>query len=79
MDSGKPATLNCSILGFPITSLVWYKDGRPLLPDNNHVFKSDTLLEITSVRRQDQGMYQCFALDGDVETQATAQLLLGGK
>ncbi|XP_053408969.1 cell adhesion molecule DSCAM-like isoform X3 [Mercenaria mercenaria] len=77
VDSGKPATFNCSILGFPVTNVLWFKDGHPLLPDDLHVFKSATLLEITVVRRQDQGMYQCFALDGDVETQATAQLLLG--
>lgn len=77
VDSGKLASFNCSILGFPITSVLWYKDGQPLLPDENHIFKSDTLLEVTAVRRQDQGMYQCFALDDDVETQATAQLLLG--
>lgn len=78
VDSGKSANFNCSILGYPITSVLWYKDGMPLLPDDNHNFKSSTLLEVIAVRRQDQGMYQCFALDDDVETQATAQLLLGG-
>lgn len=78
VDSGKTATFNCSVHGFPVASVVWYKDGSTLKLDDQHVvLKTNTVLEVNNVNRQDQGMYQCFAMDGETETQATAQLLLG--
>lgn len=78
IDSGGNAILNCTITGTPLVSVQWYKNGDRLIPDDRIVYKSTSVLEIRSVAREDQGMYQCFASDFDEETQAAAQLLLGG-
>lgn len=56
--------------------ITWYKDGRQL-PQSSRT--GDTLL-ITSVDRDDKGMYQCVVRRQESDTfQASAELQLGGK
>ena len=46
MNSTDPVILNCSIRGYPLSTLNWRKDGTPLDPDGSHI-------NITTFRRQD--------------------------
>ena len=46
INSTDNATLNCSLQGYPLSSLQWMKDGTPLTPDGSHI-------TITTFRRQD--------------------------
>lgn len=56
--------------------ITWYKDGRQL-PQSARL--GDTLL-ISSVNREDKGMYQCVVRRHESDTfQASAELQLGGK
>jgi len=78
-DSGETAVFNCTVAGSPLEAVTWFVNGRPLLPDVRRIVRDVTVLEVLGVGRQDQGMYQCFASGPHSETQAAAQLLLGGK
>ncbi|ESO90667.1 hypothetical protein LOTGIDRAFT_163887 [Lottia gigantea] len=77
VDAGLTATYNCSTSGYPINSVTWYKDGKPLVVDERVYILADTTLIIRDVKRQDQGMYQCFLANQKEVTQGTAQLTLG--
>lgn len=56
--------------------ITWYKDGRQL-PQSARL--GDTLI-ISSVNREDKGMYQCVVRRHESDTfQASAELQLGGK
>ena len=46
ISSNDAVTLNCSLQGFPVSTLRWRKDGTPLDPDGSHI-------SITTFRRQD--------------------------
>jgi len=80
VDSGQTALFNCTVSGHPITSVVWFKNGALLnTRDERITVQSDTVLEITDIHRQDQGMYQCIVSNEETSSQGTSQLLLGGK
>ncbi|GIZ02797.1 down syndrome cell adhesion molecule-like protein Dscam2 [Caerostris extrusa] len=59
-ESGRSATLNCSVQGYPVHSITWFKDTRHLVTSNRVRLIANQVLHITSVLREDQGMYQCF-------------------
>ena len=46
INSNDPVILNCSLQGYPLSTLRWRKDGTPLDPDGSHI-------TITPFRRQD--------------------------
>ena len=46
INSTDPVILNCSLRGYPLSTLRWRKDGTPLDPDSSHI-------NITTFRRQD--------------------------
>ena len=46
ISSTDPVILNCSLRGYPLSTLRWMKDGTPLDPDGSHI-------TITTFRRQD--------------------------
>ena len=57
----------------------WYKDGRPILSGSSGRVTGDSLV-VSSVGREDRGMYQCLVRRAEGETaQASAELQLGGK
>ncbi|OWF38939.1 Down syndrome cell adhesion molecule [Mizuhopecten yessoensis] len=77
IDSGQTAVFNCTVSGYPITSITWYKNGELLVADDRISIQSDTVLEIVDISRQDQGMYQCIVTNDEASSQGTSQLLLG--
>nr|XP_018897402.1 PREDICTED: Down syndrome cell adhesion molecule-like protein Dscam2 isoform X3 [Bemisia tabaci] len=55
----------------------WYKDGRPILSGSSGRVTGDSLV-VSSVGREDRGMYQCLVRRAEGETaQASAELQLG--
>ena len=46
ISSTDPVILNCSLRGYPLSTVRWQKDGTPLDPDGSHI-------TITTFRRQD--------------------------
>lgn len=64
--------------GLPITSLIWLKNGKPLVGDKGFRHVKDTL-QFPNVQREDQGIYQCLIASDIDSAQASAELVLGGK
>lgn len=79
VDSGQPAVFNCSVEGYPIKSIKWFKNGHPLVKENRMTIQDETYLTINEVNRMDQAMYQCVITNDNDGAQGTAQLLLGGE
>lgn len=72
VDFGRPAVFTCQYTGNPIKTISWMKDGKPI----GH---SDATLRIESVKKEDNGMYQCFVRNDQESAQASAELKLGGR
>ncbi|XP_048510955.1 Down syndrome cell adhesion molecule-like protein Dscam2 isoform X2 [Athalia rosae] len=77
VDLGKPAYLTCSANGFPQTALYWLKDGQPLRTGARVRAVSRERISVTSVAREDRGMYQCFVRNEHEMAQGIAELRLG--
>ncbi|KAH9373260.1 hypothetical protein HPB48_005005 [Haemaphysalis longicornis] len=73
---GMPAEFNCSVEGQPVHRVTWRKDGAQLLPDGRIELLAEDRLRIQTVRREDAGMYQCFAANDRDSCQASARLRL---
>lgn len=72
-------TFNCSIRGYPVSTVRWTKDSRFLKDSSRIRIASKNQLMLTSVRREDHGIYQCFAGNDGDSAQAAAQIMIGGK
>ncbi|XP_015601116.1 Down syndrome cell adhesion molecule-like protein Dscam2 isoform X2 [Cephus cinctus] len=77
VDLGKPAYLTCSASGFPQAALYWLKDGQPLRTGARVRSVSRGQISVTSVAREDRGMYQCFVRNEHEMAQGIAELRLG--
>uniref|UniRef100_A0A1A9WXF4 Ig-like domain-containing protein n=1 Tax=Glossina brevipalpis TaxID=37001 RepID=A0A1A9WXF4_9MUSC len=67
----------CSISGFPKQSISWLKDGQPLRSGARVRLLSKEHIRITSITKEDKGMYQCMVKNDIESVQATAELRLG--
>ncbi|XP_077560088.1 cell adhesion molecule Dscam1-like isoform X1 [Haemaphysalis longicornis] len=80
VDLGRPVTFNCSARGFrgSVSATWWMHDGAPVKasPPRLVLRLDDQRLHISSVVREDAGVYQCFVRYGDATAQASAQLRL---
>lgn len=83
VDLGKDAEFQCSVTGQPRPVISWAKDGLPVREGSSGRSKvtgnDGSMLRISSIVRDDKGMYQCFAKNDYEMVQATAELRLGGK
>ncbi|XP_048270397.1 Down syndrome cell adhesion molecule-like protein Dscam2 isoform X5 [Bombus terrestris] len=81
VDLGKDAEFQCSVTGQPIPVIFWTKDGLPVGESasgrSKITGKDGSTLRVSSVVRDDKGMYQCFAKNDYEMVQATAELRLG--
>ncbi|XP_067203911.1 cell adhesion molecule Dscam2-like isoform X2 [Linepithema humile] len=81
VDLGKDAEFQCSITGKPHPVISWAKDGLPMREGSSGRSKitgnDGSTLRISSIVRDDKGMYQCFAKNDYEMVQATAELRLG--
>ncbi|KAI4491203.1 hypothetical protein M0802_010299 [Mischocyttarus mexicanus] len=82
VDLGKDAEFQCSVTGRPVPVISWAKDGLPVREGSSGRTKitenGGSTLHISSIVRDDKGMYQCFAKNDYEMVQATAELRLGG-
>ncbi|KFM81636.1 Down syndrome cell adhesion molecule-like protein Dscam2, partial [Stegodyphus mimosarum] len=74
LNIGQEATFNCNVTGYPVHSVTWKKDQRQLAASSRVRLLSRDVLHITSVRREDRGMYQCFVYNEADAAQGTAEL-----
>lgn len=79
-DVGSTITYNCSHSGYPIESIEWYHNAKPLYHlDNRISLINKNILIISKIQRQDRGVYQCIVRNDKDSQQASAVLDLGGK
>jgi hypothetical protein len=69
----------CTASGFPQAALYWLKDGQPLRTGARVRTVSSERISVTSVAREDRGMYQCFVRNEYEMAQGIAELRLGGE
>ncbi|CAG0912292.1 unnamed protein product [Notodromas monacha] len=72
VEFGRSSSMTCVTGGNPINSVTWYKDGSKLSHDGE-------TLTISSVKKEDRGMYQCFVRNDQESAQGTGELKLGGR
>ncbi|XP_020714029.1 Down syndrome cell adhesion molecule-like protein Dscam2 [Ceratitis capitata] len=77
VNLGKTANLICSISGFPKQTIIWLKDGQPLRSGARVRLLSTEHIRITSITKEDKGMYQCIVKNDLESAQGTAELRLG--
>ncbi|KAM7292179.1 Down syndrome cell adhesion molecule homolog, partial [Ixodes scapularis] len=78
VDVGRTANLSCRVAGHPVHGVQWTLNGRPLAKgDPRFTLLSRDLLQVSSVQRDDRGMYQCLAFNQRDSAQGTAQLVIG--
>ncbi|XP_044765827.1 tyrosine-protein phosphatase 69D [Coccinella septempunctata] len=77
----KTIKLHCTIQGYPIDEIAWFKNGQMLERDSwkveslNQTVKNTTL-EISSVSKNDNGTYMCFASTNVESTNRTTMILV---
>ncbi|XP_050541670.1 cell adhesion molecule Dscam2 isoform X2 [Daktulosphaira vitifoliae] len=80
-DSTKSAQFICTVNGYPINRILWYKNGQPLMHLNGRVRVTSTankhILILSSLNKDDQGIYQCFGINDWDTAFDNAQILLG--
>lgn len=83
IDLGKDAEFQCAVQGQPPPTISWAKDALPIREGTSGRTKitgnGGTVLHVSSITRDDKGMYQCFAKNDYEMVQATAELRLGGE
>ncbi|RWS15521.1 Down syndrome cell adhesion molecule-like protein, partial [Dinothrombium tinctorium] len=78
VDVGNQAVFRCRILGHPVKSVTWLKNGKAVKMGARINLISRDILRIESVQREDKGMFQCI-IGNDIETaQGAGQLDIGG-
>ncbi|XP_064480133.1 cell adhesion molecule Dscam1-like [Ornithodoros turicata] len=59
--SGDAVTLNCTVSGYPVRSVTWTKNSRPVQPSRRIALLNRYALRIHAVQSEDSGIYQCIA------------------
>ncbi|KAL7034690.1 hypothetical protein ACKWTF_008060 [Chironomus riparius] len=77
VDVGKSADLKCMISGMPQANIWWIKDGQPLRTGSRVRIISKDQIHITSISKDDQGMFQCFVKNDVDMAQGVAEISLG--
>nr|XP_042896210.1 Down syndrome cell adhesion molecule-like protein Dscam2 isoform X1 [Parasteatoda tepidariorum] len=74
LNTGQEGTFTCNVSGYPVHTISWKKDQRPIVPSNRIQLVTRDVLHITALRREDRGMYQCFVYNENDGAQGTAEL-----
>ncbi|XP_076342768.1 cell adhesion molecule Dscam1-like isoform X2 [Tachypleus tridentatus] len=78
VDAGSSVTLTCNVTGYPLETIYWMKDQHHLPVGNDRVrVLSHNTLHLSSVKREDKGIYQCYSRNKYGSTQASVELMLG--
>lgn len=76
---GHNISQRCIATGYPLANIQWLKDGQPLRTGSRVRLLTKEHIKITSVTKEDRGMYQCFVRNDYDAVQSTAEMSLGGK
>ncbi|XP_037835047.1 roundabout homolog 3 isoform X2 [Kryptolebias marmoratus] len=69
LTPGSTAQLHCHIMGNPIPSIQWEKDGQRILENDGRIILMDNgTFQITSLQETDSGVYTCLASSSSGET-----------
>lgn len=55
--------INCQAQGVPLPSVSWRREGNAFLPNGDMILHGN-VLKIHQVRKEDRGIYYCFAENG---------------
>ncbi|XP_030383245.1 Down syndrome cell adhesion molecule-like protein Dscam2 [Scaptodrosophila lebanonensis] len=77
INLGQIVDLICTISGYPKQSIVWLKDGKTLRAGARVRLMSKEHIRITSIVKEDRGMYQCVVKNDLESIQSSAELRLG--
>ncbi|XP_017966354.1 Down syndrome cell adhesion molecule-like protein Dscam2 [Drosophila navojoa] len=77
VNLGQTADLICSTSGFPKQQVLWFKDGKTLRSGARVRHLSTEHIRITSIVKEDKGMYQCIIKNDLESSQCSAELRLG--
>ena len=72
-------TVNCTHRGGPVREVRWLKDNKALQNDHRVRLLGRLVLHISSFRRADTGMYQCFVNNEEDSAQGHAYLRIEGR
>ncbi|XP_077387767.1 vascular endothelial growth factor receptor kdr-like isoform X2 [Festucalex cinctus] len=77
VNSSNTLTLTCLARGVPQPNITWYKNGILLEEGPGITLKSDGVLNIERVKKDDEGLYECMAAnsEGVVKTGALVTVL----
>lgn len=78
VEQGKSVTLNCSIQGFPVQSVIFKHNNVVIKPnyDRNIKYLNDNVIIVDKVDRHHAGSYQCFVYNQYESVQATSFIAL---
>ncbi|XP_049771417.1 Down syndrome cell adhesion molecule-like protein Dscam2 [Schistocerca cancellata] len=76
VNSGEPATFNCSVSGSPVAGVEWLHNAEPLAAGRARLL-SPLVLHVAAATRAHRGVYQCVAHGEADSAQAGAELRLG--
>uniref|UniRef100_A0A8D2ZYK8 Roundabout, axon guidance receptor, homolog 3 (Drosophila) n=1 Tax=Scophthalmus maximus TaxID=52904 RepID=A0A8D2ZYK8_SCOMX len=77
---GSTAQLHCHIMGNPIPSIQWEKDGQRILGNDGRVsLMENGTFQITNLQETDSGVYTCLASSSSGETSWSGVLTVKGK
>nr|XP_042901563.1 Down syndrome cell adhesion molecule isoform X2 [Parasteatoda tepidariorum] len=76
VDVGKTATLSCRVMGHPVHSVVWLRNGNTIVANGPIKLVSRDILQINPVRREDAAVYQCFVSNDQEVVQGSAELFV---
>jgi hemicentin len=77
-----PVVIDCSADGIPPPEIVWYKDGREIIPDqirDIRILPSGRRLEISSADLTDAGKYKCVARNAAGKVERDFELYVWSK
>jgi hypothetical protein len=77
VDVGKTAYLRCMASGLPQLNIWWLKDGQPLRTGSRVRLIEKDHIKITSVSKEDHGMFQCFVKNDLDIAHGVAEISLG--
>ena len=60
---GETITLECRAEGYPAPTIAWHKDGARLPSDGHHIILPSGTLRILFVKKENEGTYQCQAIN----------------
>ncbi|TRY97973.1 hypothetical protein DNTS_000300 [Danionella cerebrum] len=79
VNSSSTLTLVCLAYGVPAPEITWYKDKTPVMEGPGITLKDDGTLIIERVKKDDEGIYECRAINVGGEAKTSAVITVVGE